>query len=300
MGLFNKTLVTMMPFVPKPIVGFFAKKYVAGICLENALDLVGKLNEQGISATLDVLGESVKTKEEAGLAVEEYKNALVSIEKLKLDSNISIKPTHLGLNLDYDFCFQNIKELVAEADHRGNFVRIDMEDSPHTDNTLKILAELKKEFNNVGVALQAYLRRSLDDVEKTLIPLKSDVRLCKGIYDEKHEIAYKDYEIIRKNYAYLLLKLLSGGCYVGIATHDEMLVWEGIRVIDKLGLREDQYEFQMLLGVTPLLRDIILKSGHKIRVYVPFGREWHSYCIRRMKENPQVAGHVFKALFTRK
>ncbi|MCD6309859.1 MAG: proline dehydrogenase family protein, partial [Candidatus Eremiobacteraeota bacterium] len=177
--------------------------------------------------------------------------------------------------------------------------RIDIEDSTTTTNTFKIFTELKKQYSNVGVAIQAYLRRSLDDVNNTLIPASANIRVCKGIYVEKQEIAYKDYEIIRKNFAYLVEKLLSAGCYVGIATHDEMLIWEGIKIVDRLGLKKDQYEFQMLLGVNHSLRDTIVKEGHRMRIYVPFGEDWHPYCIRRMKENPAIAGHVMKAFFKR-
>ncbi|MCL5035942.1 MAG: proline dehydrogenase family protein [Chloroflexi bacterium] len=298
MGLFNNMLVGAMPFVPKPIVGFFAKKYVAGTCLDDAVKTVKDLNAHGVCATMDLLGESTTDREEARNAVAVYKQMLAAIEDLKLDSNISVKPTHMGLNIDYGFCFENIRELVEEADRRGNFVRIDMEDSPTHDDTFKILTELRKKYDNVGAVLQAYMRRAMDDINKVLAPLKANVRLCKGIYIEKHEIAYRDYETVRNNYGYLLEKLLSEGCYTGIATHDEMLVWKGMSVVDRLRLDKDRYEFQMLLGVTPALRDIVVKAGHRMRVYVPFGEDWHPYCVRRMKENPEVAGYVMKAFLS--
>ena len=293
MNLFNKLIAITLPFVPKPIVGFFSRHYIAGDNLEDAVKLVKELNENKLMATIDVLGEEVSEKSQCLEAVELYMQALEVIENEKLDANISVKPTHMGLKIDKEFCFENIKSLVKEAARRNNFVRIDMEDSSTTDDTLEIFLRLKKEFSNVGTVLQSYLRRNVDDINN-LIPHNANLRLCKGIYNEKRDIAYKDKVIVNDNFKYSLRKLLENNCYVGIATHDEKLVWHALKLIDQLGLKPDQYEFQMLLGVDHELRRIIVNSGHRLRVYVPFGTQWFGYSTRRLKENPAIAGHILR------
>jgi proline dehydrogenase len=293
MNWFNKLIAITLPFVPKPIVGFFSRHYIAGDNLEDAVKLVKELNENKLMATVDVLGEEVSEKSQCLEAVELYKQALEAIEREKLDANISVKPTHMGLKIDKEFCFENIKSLVEEAARRNNFVRIDMEDSSTTDETLEIYLRLKKDFSNVGTVLQSYLRRNIDDINN-LIPHNANLRLCKGIYNEKREIAYKDKVIVNDNFKYSLRKLLENNCYVGIATHDEKLVWHALKLIDQLGLKQDQYEFQMLLGVDHEMRRIIVNSGHRLRVYVPFGTQWFGYSTRRLKENPAIAGHILR------
>jgi proline dehydrogenase len=168
-----------------------------------------------------------------------------------------------------------------------------MEDSTCTEATLALYDRLRRDADNVGVVIQAYLRRSLDDVDR-LVERRANVRLCKGIYIESRNIAYRDRDIVRRNFALLLERLLRGGCYVGIATHDEILAWEGIRLVRELRLSTDRYEFQMLLGVDEPLRRILIGSGHRLRVYVPFGERWYEYSLRRLKENPRMAGYVLK------
>jgi len=295
---FNKLISITLPFIPKPIVGLFSRHYVAGEKMENAVDVVKDLNNQGICATIDVLGEEVKERKDSLEAVELYQKVLQAIKKDNLDANISVKPTHMGLNIDKEFCYENIRTLVTEANKINNFVRIDMEDATTIDDTIEIYLRLQKEFDNVGTVLQSYLRRLLDDIN-LLIPYKANLRLCKGIYNEKREVAYKDDSIINNNYCYGLEKLLSNGCYVGIGTHDEKLVWEGLKLIDQLKLKPEHYEFQMLLGVDSELRRIIVNSGHRLRVYVPFGNDWYGYCTRRLKENPAIAGHIIKDIINR-
>ncbi len=298
MGWFNSLVAATLPYVPKPIVGFFSKNYIAGEFLEDAVQTVKDLMAQGMCATIDVLGEEVKRKEDSLAAVEEYKRTLRVIHEEKLDANISVKPTHMGLHLDKEFCYQNIKTLIEEAKKYNNFVRIDMEDSSTTDDTLDIYLRLQKEYGNVGTVLQSYLRRTISDINR-LLPVKPNLRLCKGIYREPRVIAYKDKEIINYNYNYALKKLLSNGCYVGIATHDEKLVWYALKLIEELGLKKDQYEFQMLLGVDHELRRILVNAGHRLRVYVPFGKEWFAYSTRRLKENPEIAGHIMRNIADR-
>ncbi len=298
MNWFNKLIALTLPFVPKPIVGFFSRHYIAGDTLDDAVTLVRELNEQKMMATIDVLGEEVKEKEQSRKAVELYKNVLEAIHNENLDANISVKPTHMGLKIDKEFCFQNIKELVSEAAKVNNFVRIDMEDASTTDDTIDIYLRLKKDFSNVGTVLQSYLRRTIADINH-LIEHQSNLRYCKGIYNEKREIAYKDKSIINDNFKYGLEKLLRNGCYVGIATHDEKLVWHALKLIDQLQLKPEQYEFQMLLGVDHELRRILVGGGHRLRVYVPFGTEWFGYSTRRLKENPAIAGHILRDLINR-
>ncbi len=297
MSFFDKLVVWSIPFVPKPIVGFFSKNYIAGSQLADAVRTTKALNAQGIMATMDLLGEESKSREEAEEAVAEYMRILEAIDKEQLDANLSVKPTQMGLLIDTEFCFQNIRSIVAEATKRNNFVRIDMEDHTTTSNTIAMYLRLKEEFgDHVGTVIQAYMRRTSEDINQ-LITHKANLRFCKGIYVEPREIAYKQMPIINENYKFNLEKLLTNGCYTGIATHDEMLVWHAMSLIERLKLKPDQYEFQMLLGVDEQLRKIILDSGHRLRVYVPYGKEWYPYSTRRLKENPKMAGYVFKNIF---
>jgi len=297
-NLLDKLVVWTIPFVPKFIVRRTSARYIAGPTIDDAVRVVRNLNEQGCCATIDVLGEHITKKEEAESAVNEYLGVLDRLENEKLDSNISVKLTMLGLKLDADFCLENVRKLVERAKEFENFVRIDMEDSSCTTDTLNVYSVLKKEFSNVGFAIQAYMRRSLTDIRAQMNNHKKvNVRLCKGIYIEPREIAYKDKQIINSNYEFLLRDLLANGHYVGIATHDEKLVFAAFKLIDELKLKKDKFEFQMLLGVDEELRRIILKEGYKLRVYVPYGKRWYEYSVRRLKENPSMAGYVVKNLF---
>ncbi|MDZ7369546.1 MAG: proline dehydrogenase family protein [candidate division KSB1 bacterium] len=298
MNFLNRMVIFFMPLVPKPIVHIFSRRYVAGSTLEDGVRVVRSLNQDGILATMDVLGESTRNRQDAEAAVAEYIRVLHIIREQGLDCNISLKPTQLGLLIDETFCLNNIRRIVSEAAQLGNFVRIDMEDSSCTTDTLAIYDQLRREFGNVGVAIQAYLRRSHDDL-LALVQRPANFRICKGIYVEKRRIAYKDPQIINDNFVLLLETAIKHGAYVGIATHDERLVWHALRLIEAYSLRRDQYEFQMLLGVDEELRRIIVSAGHRLRVYVPFGRQWYAYCMRRMKENPKIALYVIKALFTK-
>jgi proline dehydrogenase len=297
MSLINKLIVWFLPVVPKFIVYMFAKRYIAGPTLNHAIDAIKNFNNKGIMATLDILGEEVEQKEDSLEVVNQYKTTLAAIQENNLDANISVKPTHLGLKIDKEFCYDNIRAIVQEAKKYSNFVRIDMEDHTCTTDTIEIYLRLRKEFDNVGVVIQAYLRRTIDDVN-TLIERQANLRLCKGIYVEPQKIAYKDYDIINNNFQYCLHKLLKNKCYVGIATHDEILIWHALSVIDELQLNKDDYEFQMLLGVTEELRDILVNAGHRLRVYVPFGEHWYAYSMRRLKENPKVAMYIIKHVFS--
>jgi proline dehydrogenase len=234
--------------------------------------------------------------DQAHRATEDYLSVLEEIARRRVDSTISIKLTQLGLKLDRQACLQMATRLVRRASELNNFVRIDMEDSSCTTDTLATYRELRREFSNVGVVVQAYLRRTMDDV-CALEDLRPNYRLCKGVYVEPQEISYHDMRVINRNYVALLERLLANGSYVGIATHDELMVWEALRIIRALKLPSTAYEFQMLLGVEEQLRDIIRAAGHNVRVYIPFGRDWYAYSVRRLRENPRLAGYVFKAMF---
>lgn len=295
MNLFNRIIADTLPLVPKPIVGYFSARYIAGSTLEDALRVVRQLNDMGACATIDVLGEDITHREEATAYAEQYLQVLDAINAEKLDANVSLKPTQMGLKLDRDFCLDNIRRVAEKAAQNDNFVRIDIEDISCADDTFWLYQQLKEDLP-VGTAVQAYLRRTDADLD-ALIPMRANLRICKGIYVEPRSAAYKEREIIRRNYLHLLERILEGGCYVGIATHDEYLVWGALRLIRLLSLPKDRYEFQMLLGVDEELRRIIIEDGHRLRVYIPFGAQWYAYSMRRLKENPQIAGYVLQNIF---
>jgi proline dehydrogenase len=295
----NYLISRSLPFVPRPVMRVFSRRYIAGDSLEEAVRVLRELNGGGHMATLDVLGEEVDRRELADAAVKEYQRALRVIHQERLDSSVSIKLTQLGLKLDFDFCLANVRALVLAAREQGNFVRIDMEDSSCTTPTLDLYGRLRREgLANVGVVLQACLRRSLEDAR--MLPTGSNVRLCKGIYVEPRSLAYRTRGVVNKNYVRVLEDLIDRGHYVGIATHDEDLVWEAMRLIDSKRLPRERYEFQMLLGVDEELRGLIRKGGHRLRVYVPYGPHWYAYSVRRLKENPSIAGYVVANLLRRR
>ncbi|HEX6899581.1 MAG TPA: proline dehydrogenase family protein [Thermoanaerobaculia bacterium] len=298
MSAFNSVLVTTLPLVPKPIVGRVASRYVAGETLDDAVRVVRDLNQEGAMATVDVLGEEVSERGKATAAVEEYLRVLEAIDRGKLDSNVSIKLTLLGLKIDEGFCRDNVDRIAETAKKHGNFIRIDMEDHTTTDATLRIYHELQARYGNLGVVLQAYMRRTLRDIDS--LPAGASVRICKGIYVEPRKVAWKGFDTVRANYLQALEKLIVRGIYPAIATHDEYLACCAAALVDKHGLKRDQYEFQMLLGVDPELRRILIESGHRLRVYVPYGADWYPYSIRRLRENPEVARHVMKAMVSGK
>ncbi len=298
MSLFDNLIGVSIPLVPKPIVRRIAAPYIAGETLDDQAAAIKDVNAQGFMAASAILGEFVTQRSESEEAVAQYEEVLARINTLGLDSNIHVKPTHLGLQLDKEFCYQNIKRLVEVAGGFGNSLRLDMEDSPTVDDTLEVFFRLHEEFDNVGCVVQACLRRTLDDV-RHLVSVKANVRLCKGIYIEPREIAYRDREVVRKNYVQLLEELLGGGCYVGIAGHDEWVIWEAFRIIDRLGLDPSAYEFQMLHGVDAELRRIIQAAGHRLRVAIPFGPMWYPYSVRRLRKNPRIARYVLQGLLKR-
>ncbi len=298
MSLLNKLVVAIVPLVPRAIVRKFASRYIAGEEIFEAVAVVKRLNSQGMLTTLDVLGESITLKEEATSATDMIIEVIKTIEKEKLDSNVSIKLSQLGLLLDKNFCLENVRRIVQAAKERKNFVRIDMEDSACTDDTIWVYREIRKQYDNSGIVLQAYLKRTEKDTEALIDEGYNNFRLCKGIYIEPAEIAFKDKKEIQKNFMRVVEQMFKRKAYLGIATHDSELVEESYKVIQSMKLQRHEYEFQMLLGVRPELRAKILRDGHRVRVYVPFGRQWYQYSTRRFKENPQVAGNVLKSLLS--
>lgn len=297
MKLFDRAVVALLPRIPKPVVRKIADRYIAGETLDNAVRCVRELNGRGCLATVDVLGEFITDFQQAEKTAAEYTRLLERIHAEQLRSNVSIKLTAFGLTLDGERCYGLVKALVSRARALGNFVRIDMEDSPVTTKTLDLYRRLRAEgLDNCGVVIQAYLHRSEADV-KALLPLGAGFRLCKGIYVEPPEVAIQDREGIRENYRRLLRLMIDGGSpRVGIATHDPLLVEDARAVVAERKLPKERYEFQMLLGVAERLRARLVAEGHTVRVYVPYGREWYGYSTRRLKENPSIAGYVAKAM----
>ena len=279
--------------IPRPVVKKISARYIAGDTLDEAVKTVRSLNKEGCLATIDLLGESTESESDAAGKLRDYKKVVDALDEHDLDSGISVKLTGLGLTLDEELCRSNVEEIVAYAGERGRFVRVDMEDSPHTDANLRVVRDTYRDHKNTGAVLQAYMRRSLADAQDVL-DAGFSVRLCKGIYDEPRAIAYKDFDTVRQNYILLLDELLKGGVYVGIATHDEYLIWHALRLVHQLEVPKDRYEFQMLLGVDEQLRSILVDAGHRLRVYVPYGEDWYEYSTRRLKENPKIAGYVAK------
>jgi proline dehydrogenase len=293
----NKLIVKFVKILPKFIVKIFAQKYIAGLHLQDAINAIRGLNSKGILGTVDVLGEAIKNKSEAIEAKKEYLGVIEAIQSNNLSANLSIKPTQMGIVLDKEFGFKQIAEIVEKAKEYKNFVRLDMEDSSVTELTFELLRHLKQNFDNVGVVVQAYLKRSFNDVV-SLNKERTNYRLCKGIYDEPENIAYKNRQEIRDNFLKILRIIFESGNYVGIATHDDYLVKNAMQLINELNVPKDKYEFQMLYGVKENLRDKINAEGHKIRIYIPFGEHWYAYSIRRLQENPQLAWYITKSIFS--
>jgi proline dehydrogenase len=300
--MFNKIIAAILPYFPKKFIWIFSKSYISGETLDDAMQVSKELNSKNIKVTLDVLGEFIKTLDEAEANKKEYLNLIDVSYKNHIDGNFSIKPTSFGLLIDKEICYNHIREIVAKAATYKGFIRIDMEDSPCTDDEIALFRRLKADFPaNVGLVVQAYLRRTLKDLEQMIdlntreIPV--NYRLCKGIYIEHESIAFKKYEEINQHYLEDLEFMFRNKIYVGIATHDKPLVEGAYNLIRKYNVTKNMYEFQMLYGVTPKLRESIVNEGHIMRVYVPFGKQWFGYSTRRLKENPKMASHIIKAVF---
>jgi proline dehydrogenase len=285
-------LARVLPVVPRPLVERVARRYIAGERLEDALAVVRFLNAQGKAATVDVRGEAVAATDEARALAAEYAAVLRALAIESLDGDVSVKLTGFGLELDQDLAHECLTGVVREAAALGNRVEIDMEHATVVDETLEMYRELRAGgFDNVGIVLQAQLRRTVDDA-LAVAELQPFVRVCKGIYVEPPEVAYQGAETVRFNFLKTVEALLDGGSYVALATHDDVLLRDCLRLVRERGLPRDGYEVQMLLGVRPELGDALVREGHRLRVYVPYGARWYEYSLRRLKESPSVAGAV--------
>jgi proline dehydrogenase len=302
--MFNKIIANMLPCLPKKLVWLFSNRYIAGETIDDGLRVARELNKQGIEVTVDLLGEFIVSLKQAEENKHKYLEIIERFTSENIKGNFSVKPTMFGLLIDQDICYGQLREIVAKAKEKNNFIRIDMEDSQCVDVELKIFKKLKEEFSgHVGLVVQAYLRRTLDDLtDFSKFSVNShplNFRLCKGIYVEPKHIAFKGYQEVREHFLEDLEFMFKNKMYAAIATHDKFLVEEALKLIKKYHVPENMYEFQMLYGVTPDLRSSIIGKGHKMRVYVPFGKEWFGYSARRLKENPKMASHIIKALFFR-
>jgi len=299
LSVVDRIIAGSLPYIPKILVEYFSRPYIAGESADDAIRVASRLNQLGFRATMDLLGEHVDRMEQAHQAVDTYLDLLDSIQRQGIDSTVSLKLTQFGLKLNPEECLLMVDSVIQRASELNNFVRIDMEDSSCTSGTIETFRRLREKHTNVGLAIQAYLRRTADDIA-ALEKLKPNIRLCKGVYVESADVAFREMNLINRNYLSILERLLRAGCYVGIATHDELIVKEAMRMVRELKPGPTSYEFQMLLGVNESLRNRIRDDGHPLRVYIPFGREWYAYSVRRLRENPRIAGYVLKAMLSAK
>ncbi len=304
MMFLNKIIASILPLMPQKLVWLFSSRYIAGQSLDEAIKNAKKLNDEGVMVTIDLLGEFITEISEAKQNRNEYLEIIKTAENEGISGNYSLKPTMFGLLIDKDICYKIIRQIVKKAVEYDNFVRIDMEDSQCVDMEIELFRKLKSEFpKNVGLVLQAYMRRTKADIENMLDLNTADIpvnyRLCKGIYVEPVSIAYKKYDEINKHYLEDLEYIFKKGIYPGIATHDEKLINGAYKLIEKYNVPKDKFEFQMLYGVTPALRKSIIDKGYRMRIYLPFGKKWFAYSTRRLKENPKMAQEIIKALFVR-
>jgi len=297
MKLINNLLIQIIPFLPKSFIKLFASPYIAGITDDEMLSTVKNLNAKGYDTAIDILGEHVKTEKEATEITEKYANLYDEISSRSLEANLSIKLTHIGQDLGYDIVKKNLMILTKKAKKHHNFLRLDMENSPYISETITLYKEALEVYADIGIVLQAYMYRSIDDLN-ALANEQFNCRVCKGIYIESEDIAYTDYEKIRENYIKLVQTGLQKGSYIGIAGHDEYLINNLYQWIQDNNIPKTQYEFQVLYGV-PMEKILqkLMQEGNKIRVYVPYGDNWYDYSIRRLKENPKMAGYIIKNLF---
>jgi proline dehydrogenase len=291
-ALLDQAIVRLLPAVPRPVVRRLSAPYLAGSELTDAIRVVKQANRGGKLATIDVLGEQTTRPGEAKRMAGEYEQVFTAIDRERLDANVSVKLTGFGLRLGYELCRDNLVPVVEHAAARENFVRIEMEDATTTDDTLALYRELREAgHENVGTVLQASLRRTHADIQ-ALADLRPNIRLVKGIYVESSAIQFKDPDAVRASYVQSLDALLDAGCYVALATHDDWLIEQALARVRERGLRRDEYELQFLLGVKPGLANELVVAGHRLRVYVPYGRRWYEYSLRRLQENPKIARYV--------
>lgn len=285
--------------VGNPLARRIARRFVAGETLDEAIEVIRAANAKGIVATFDHLGESVTDEQAAHAAAAGYITLLDRIHQTGIRSNASLKLTQMGLDLDTEFCYRNVRSVIVKAHELGNFVRIDMESSAHTDRTFDIFYRLYDEFPaNVGIVVQAYLYRTWDDVDQ-LIARQARVRLCKGAYNEPPTVAFPKKIDVDRNYARIMRKLMARGNYPGIATHDSRLINHAKQFAAQQHIGMERFEFQMLYGIRPQLQEQLAQEGYNMRVYVPYGEEWYPYFMRRLAERPANAVFILSNLFKR-
>ncbi len=300
--MLNRIISKILPHLPKKLIWLFSKHYIAGETIEDAIKAAKGFKAEGIDSTIDLLGEFITGLDEAQANKNAYLSIIERVKDTDIDGYYSLKPSFFGLLIDKEAAYQHIREIVARAAKYNHFVRIDMEDSACTDLEIELFRKLKPEFpKTVGLVLQAYLKRTYQDIQN-LKDLNSEdapvnIRLCKGIYIEPEDIAYQSYEEINTHFLKDIELMLREKMSPAIATHDVPVVLGAYRLLETYQVPKAQYEFQMLYGVTPSLRRSILAKGHRMRVYIPFGRQWFGYCTRRIKENPKISSMILKALF---
>ena len=293
----NSIITNILPYLPKWFSRPFARPYVAGETAEVALEHVAKLNQKGFSTTLDILGEHTKNIRTARKITNQYCDLYDKINESSLDCTISVKPTHIGLNIIESEAISNMLILAKKAHEHNNFLRIDMESSHHTDQTFAIFKHCRSITKNVGIVLQSYLFRSLDDIDN-LVDSDFNIRICKGIYKESASIAFQEREQIKKNYVLMAKSVAMKGGFAGYATHDQNLIDRLLDWIEKDKISKHLFEFQVLYGVPMNGRlESLIEKGYSVRIYVPFGPDWFEYSVRRLKENPDIASYVLKNLF---
>ena len=292
----NKALINIIPYLPITFIKLFSNRYIAGTTIHNALKTVEKVNEINLSATIDILGEHTKSIDKANKITDEYINLYKQIKLSNLDCNISIKPSHIGSDINLEYFEKNINKIHSQAIKTNNFLRLDMENSSLTDLTINTFNQQYKIKDNIGIVIQAYLYRSMEDI-RNLGP-KTNIRLCKGIYKENSNICIKEPDDVNQNYISLFKEAIKKNIYIGIATHDKNLIEIIRNIIKENNIKNNLFEFQVLYGV-PMGKIIksLLKDNFKVRVYIPYGEEWYNYSIRRMKENPNLAGYILMNLF---
>ncbi len=314
--LFGRMVVGMMPLMPRFVIRWVSRRYVAGVALDDALKVMMKLATEDACFTVDVLGEEISRIEESEFFIKEYNDLIDMIVEKKLDANLSIKPTAFGLHIDREVGLSNIETLLRKAAQNDIFVRLDMEDHRVTDDTIEVcLAMHQMGLKNIGVVLQGRLFRTLEDIESICNELgcDADFRICKGIYLEPEEIAHTGYQAIVDATNAAIDKMLDSSSYVAIASHDVPVIEHSLAALSQRGMgpvgkdprdspppqrsgKGEGYEFQMLLGVRGDIRRRLAAEGHRTRVYIPYGERWYEYSMRRLRENPTVAWHVTKAL----
>lgn len=303
MSLFNTFVASAISLAPRTLIRKVSRRYIAGDTVADAISRVAALNAAGFSATVDVLGETVESLSQAENTTREYLKVLEAIARDGLRANISVKPTALGLLLNQAHCERNLERLLDAAKGNSTFVRIDMEDASCTQREIDLLLRLKRRgYGNVGLVLQAYLKRTDSDITP-LLGTRENLRICKGIYveDREHlvEDAWRERSAINPHFLRQVARCFDSGTFVGVATHDEALVDQVIALASDQRIAKTAFEFQMLLGVRESLRDRLLAEGYAVRIYVPYGKDWYGYSMRRIKENPSIAGHLLRALLTR-